>query len=76
MWWSFLLAAVGIIGLILAGKKLAVGWLVGLAAQVLWIFYGCYTHQWGFIFSALAYGAVYAKNAWSWYMEQAAEEMQ
>lgn len=65
--WSYLLAAVGIFGIYLSGKKLAIGWLVGLGAQVLWIIYALVTRQYGFIISAVAYGAVYATNYKKWH---------
>lgn len=64
--WSYLLTAVGIIGLILAGKKNKLGWAVGIFAQILWITYAIVTTQWGFIVSALVYGAVYARNWMLW----------
>lgn len=60
-YWSYLLTAVGIIGLWLAGKK-KIGWAVGVGAQSLWIIYATVTHQWGFIVSALLYGSVYTRN--------------
>ena len=65
-YWSYLLTAVGVFGLFLAGRKDRRGWIVGLFAQVLWIAYATATHQWGFYVSALAYGWVYAKNARAW----------
>lgn len=65
-YWSYLLTAVGVFGLYLAGRKDRRGWMVGIGAQVLWIAYATATHQWGFYVSALAYGWVYAKNARSW----------
>jgi nicotinamide riboside transporter PnuC len=63
LWWSLLLAVVGIVGLWVAGSGKGWGWLVGLAAQILWIAYALATTQYGFIASALAYGFVYARNA-------------
>lgn len=63
-WWSWVLAVIGISGLYLAGRKKALGWAVGLAAQTLWITYAVATRQWGFLVSAFAYGWVYAHN-WS-----------
>ena len=66
MIWSLVLAAVGIAGLWLAGKKNSWGWAIGLAAQVLWVIYALVTQQYGFIISALAYGFVYAKNFIAW----------
>jgi hypothetical protein len=65
-YWSYLLTAVGVFGLWLAGRKDRRGWMVGIGAQVLWIAYATATHQWGFYVSALAYGFVYAKNAHAW----------
>lgn len=64
--WSITLAVVGIVGLYVAGRKLWWGWAIGLGAQVLWIAYAIATRQWGFIASALAYGWVYARNAYRW----------
>lgn len=69
MLWSYLLAAVGILGLVLAGRRKAIGWAIGLGAQGLWIAYALATHQFGFIVSALAYGAVYARNWLAWRRE-------
>ena len=67
MVWSFALAAAGILGLWLAGKGDARGWLVGLAAQFLWVAYAVATGQWGFLASAAAYGWVYSLNVWRHY---------
>lgn len=67
MWaWSYVLTAVGVFGLYLSGKKLQVGWLVGLMAQILWVYYAVATRQWGFIVSAFAYGTIYARNFLLW----------
>jgi hypothetical protein len=68
--WSFLLAAVGIYGLYLAGKKNVWGWAVGVFAQVLWIIFSIVTEQYGFIISAVAYATVYAKNFLAWRKEK------
>lgn len=73
-WWSWLLTAVGIIGLFLAGSKRKLGWAIGLAAQVLWIAYALTTEQYGFLASAFAYGWVYARNWLRWRREQRAAE--
>lgn len=64
--WSFLLAAVGLLGVWLAGRKSWTGWAVGIVSQVLWITYGLTTGQYGFFLSAFAYGAMYARNWWLW----------
>lgn len=65
-YWSYLLTAVGVFGLWLAGRKDRRGWIVGVFAQVLWIAYATATQQWGFYVSALAYGWVYVRNARAW----------
>lgn len=70
MWWSFTLAAVGIFGLWLAGRKDYRGWFVGLGIQGLWIVYAIVTVQYGFILSAVAYGWIYGKNGMSWLREK------
>ena len=69
--WSVALAAIGILGLLLAGRKKSVGWGIGLSAQLLWIIYAIATAQYGFILSALAYGFVYGKNYLAWRKDEA-----
>lgn len=64
--WSYTLAAVGILGLYLAGKQRRIGWLVGFGAQALWLAYAVVTNQYGFIVTAIAYAVVYAKNWLAW----------
>lgn len=68
-YWSWLLTAVGVFGLWLAGRRNVYGWAVGIAAQGLWIAYATATEQWGFYVSALAYGWVYVKNFRAWRRE-------
>ncbi|WP_196249941.1 hypothetical protein [Rhodococcoides fascians] len=61
MWWSFVLAAIGVTGLYLTTREGGTRWAgygVGLLVQFLWIAYALVTMQYGFILSALAYGAV------------------
>ena len=70
MIWSFVLAAVGIAGIYLAGKKSKWGWGLGLGAQILWLIFAIVTAQYGFILTAVAYGAVYGKNLWQWHREE------
>ncbi|MFE9921571.1 hypothetical protein ACFYQA_08310 [Streptomyces sp. NPDC005774] len=69
-WWSWLLTAVGVTGLYFAGRKRALGWAIGLGAQVLWVAYALSTRQYGFLVSAFAYGWVYAKNFRAWRSEK------
>jgi hypothetical protein len=68
--WSIALAAVGILGIYLAGRKNLWGWAIGTGAQVLWIVFALVTQQYGFILSALAYGAVYGRNWYRWAAER------
>lgn len=65
-WWSWVLTAVGVFGLWLAGRKSPWGWAVGFGAQGLWIAYALVTVQYGFLASAVAYGSVYARNFLAW----------
>lgn len=69
-YWSYLLTAVGVLGLYLAGRKSPMGWAIGLGAQGLWIAYASATHQPGFYISAVAYGSVYARNFLAWRRER------
>jgi hypothetical protein len=65
-WWSWTLAAIGVTGLFLAGSNRKAGWAIGLGVQALWIAYAFATRQWGFIASAVAYGAVNVRNWLRW----------
>lgn len=65
-WWSWLLTMVGVTGIYLTTRRMWQGFLVGLAAQLLWVAYALATHQWGFIVSALAYGTVNAIGLRAW----------
>lgn len=60
--WSFVLAAIGIFGLYLAGSNNKWGWAVGIFAQFLWAWYAIHTKQYGFLISCVGYGSVYIRN--------------
>lgn len=75
MLWSYSLAAIGILGIYLAGRRNLWGWAIGVAAQALWIVYALATDQFGFIVSAVAYAVVYGRNWAKWSREKRAEEM-
>lgn len=70
-YWSWLLTAIGLLGIWLQGDKNKRGWLIGIAAQVLWIAYGVATEQYGFIVSACVYGFFYGRNYLRWRKETA-----
>lgn len=71
--WSYVLAAVGLTGLYLTGNMKSVGFLVGVAAQGLWIGYAIHTQQWGFIPMSLVYGAMYWRNYHKWERKRSEE---
>ena len=64
--WSWILAVIGVTGIFFVGRKTIWGWYVLLFNECLWIAYALYTDQYGFIFSALAYAAVYIKSYLHW----------
>jgi nicotinamide riboside transporter PnuC len=66
---SFVLGALGIWGIVLAGRHSRFGWLLGLFAQVLWFIFGIVTKQYGFLITAVAYGVVYARNYYKWSLQ-------
>lgn len=61
MMWSWVLTAVGVLGLFVAGSS-RYGWLISLGNQALWITYAVVTKQYGFIVASLCYGFVFARN--------------
>lgn len=69
-WWSWLLTAMGILGLWLAGSNNKKGWMIGLFAQILWISYALVSKQYGFLASAFAYGTVYFRNFKRWKLKE------
>jgi len=74
-WWSYLLAAIGVSGLWFAGSSRKIGWAIGVGVQLLWIIYAVVSKQWGFIFSALAYGGVNIRNWRRWRREERREDV-
>lgn len=59
--WSYVLAALGITGLLIAATRPKVGWWVNIGAQVAWVGYAVATRQWGFLLTAVAYAVAYAR---------------
>ena len=70
MMWSWILAVIGVAGIYFVGRKTIWGWLVLLFNETLWIVYAVTTKQYGFIFSAIAYAAVYIKSYLHWTREE------
>jgi hypothetical protein len=53
----------------LCGKRLAVGWLIGLLVQVLNAAYAVVTEHWGWLLGPLLIGPLFAKNWLVWRRE-------
>jgi hypothetical protein len=64
--WSWVLAAIGVTGIFLVGRKTIWGWLILCVNECLWIAYALATDQYGFIAMAVAYAAVYIKSYIHW----------
>lgn len=62
--WSWLLAAIGLAGLLLAADRPVIGFGLAVLAQPLWTTYAIVTQQWGFIIAALVYVVVYTRLFW------------
>ena len=69
MYWSYILAVIGVAGIYFVGRKTIWGWWVLLFNEVLWIAYALITNQYGFILSAIAYAIVYIKSYMLWRQE-------
>ena len=71
--WSWILAAIGVTGIFLVGRKTIWGWLILCVNECLWIAYALATDQYGFIAMALAYAAVYIKSYIHWKRDERLE---
>lgn len=69
MYWSWLLAALGIATMFFAGRKKWWAWPIGILTETLWVVYSIITEQYGFIVASMAYIVIYLKNTNSWYKE-------
>ena len=68
-YWSWVLAIIGVTGIYFVGRKTIWGWYVLLFNECLWMAYAIITKQYGFIFSAIAYAAVYIRSYVHWSKE-------
>ncbi|TAK89329.1 MAG: hypothetical protein EPO06_11730 [Burkholderiaceae bacterium] len=59
--WSYLLAATGVTGLLIAANRPRVGYWFNIAAQGAWLAYAIATRQWGFLLSVVAYTVAFAR---------------
>jgi nicotinamide riboside transporter PnuC len=72
--WSFTLAGLGVISLILTGRKQKSGWIVGLINSGLWVIYALTTNQPGFLISSAVFITVQARNYIAWAKADKANE--
>jgi hypothetical protein len=68
-WYSWVLAVIGVSGIYFVGRKNKWAWLWLIFNECLWIIFAVATKQYGFIFAALAYTAVYIKSFLRWSKE-------
>lgn len=64
--WSWLLAVLGVIGMVFVGKKQWWAFVLLGANETLWIVFAITQKAYGFIFGAVAYIAIHAYNANKW----------
>ena len=67
--WSWVLGSIGVVGFILAGKKIWWAWYVNIGNQFIWAAYAIVTQQWGFIVMTVVYFVVFIRNAIAWTKE-------
>lgn len=66
---DYILTFVGLLGFVLAGRKVWWAWYVNIACQALWFAYGLIFKQYGFIVGAIFYTVVFTINARRWTKE-------
>jgi hypothetical protein len=64
--WSWIAAAVSVVGLWISGQNPRAGWAFGIACQAIWVTYGLSTSQPGMIALSVAFVALYSRNLWRW----------
>lgn len=73
---SFLIPSLIALSVYLCGKRLTVGWLVGLLVQVFNGIYGVITQDWGWLIGPLIVGPMFAKNLIQWHREDLNAKLQ
>jgi len=64
--WSWVLAAIGSIGLFFVGEKKVRGWFILSINECVWCVYAVCTHQYGFIAYSVLYLVMYYKAIKNW----------
>lgn len=60
--YSWLLCILGVSWVLAAGKGYRWAWYLGLFAEMVWMWYGIVTHQYGFVFGAAIYSVAHTRN--------------
>jgi hypothetical protein len=63
---DWVVTAVGLVGFVLAGRRVWWAWWVNVANQVLWAALAVLTEQWGFLVGVAVYVVVFWRNAVLW----------
>lgn len=66
VWWSIGLSVIAVGVQWLIGNRWTPAWLLAVGAQGLWAVYAVWTRQWGFIGSAVVFGALNVRNYRKW----------
>lgn len=64
--WSWIVTIVGLLGFILAGRKIWWAWYVNIGCQALWVTFALVSHIYAFLLSAAVYTVVFTHNAIKW----------
>lgn len=64
--WSWLLAGLGIAQIVMTGRHMRSGWLVGLATSAVWAAFAIATSQYGFLVSAVVFASIHVRNWLAW----------
>lgn len=70
---SFVIPSLIALSVYLCGKRLTVGWLVGLTVQVFNGVYAMLTEHWGWLIGPVIVGPMFAKNWIQWRREDKAK---
>ena len=63
---TWIMTSIGFTGFIFAGQRKWWAWYINLACQILWATYALATGQMAFLAFAVAYFAIFARNAYKW----------
>jgi hypothetical protein len=72
-WLPWLMSAITIYTMVLAGNKDTKAWVIGLVNQILWATFIWLTAAWGLIPMNIAMVIVYYRNATKWHREHRLE---